>query len=89
MGFGAEVVLDHLAQGAGIVGRVGDDMTDPFKVFDQGRGLWAIAALTRRRDQPDGKRAKRARMSAKSSLSMALEMYQKLSPVAGETKAMT
>jgi hypothetical protein len=34
-------------------------------------------------------RAKRARVLAKSSLSMALEMYQKLSPVAGETKAMT
>jgi hypothetical protein len=34
-------------------------------------------------------RAKRARVSSKSSLSTPVERYQKLSPVAGETKAMT
>ena len=34
-------------------------------------------------------RAKSARASSKSSLSMVVAMYQKLSPVAGETKAMT
>jgi hypothetical protein len=34
-------------------------------------------------------RAKSARVSAKSSLSTPVPMYQKLSPVAGETKAVT
>ena len=34
-------------------------------------------------------RAKRARVSSKSSLLAPVERYQKLSPVAGETKAVT
>jgi hypothetical protein len=34
-------------------------------------------------------RAKSARMSAKSRLETPVERYQKLSPVAGETKAVT
>jgi hypothetical protein len=44
--------------------------------------------MMRSRPAPDS-RAKSARMASKSGLSMPVARYQKLSPVAGETKAMT
>jgi hypothetical protein len=44
--------------------------------------------MTRSRPAP-ASRAKSARVSSKSSLSTPVARYQKLSPVAGETKAVT
>lgn len=53
MGLCPEVIPDLPAQGARVVGRISDDMADTVEPVDQGRGLRAVAALTRCRDQPN------------------------------------